>query len=370
MTKRMIVMLVCVAAVAAGLYGFQQFKGGMIKQALAGMANPVETVSAQPVALDFWQETLQAVGSFSAVNGADLALQASGIVTDIAFKSGDAVEPGQTLLRLSAADDLAKLAALQATADNYALTLQRDQEQFKIKSVSQATLDSDTANLKNARALVDQQRALVDEKTLKAPFAGRLGIVAVNLGQYVNAGTTIVTLQALDPIYADFHLPQQALGQIKVGQAIVATVDTYPDRAFKGEIAAISPKVDSTTRNVQIRAVIRNADGALLPGMFTKVKVEVGAARSLVTLPQTAIVSNPYGDSVFVVDKQGDRQVARQVFVKTGLTRGDQVAVDSGLREGEVVVSAGQMKLRNGTLVAIDNAHAPTAEASPNVVDQ
>jgi membrane fusion protein (multidrug efflux system) len=373
MTKRMVIMLVAVGIVFGGLYGFQIFKAGMIQKAIAGLANPPQTVSTVVAATDAWQPKIEAVGSLRAVNGADLALQVSGIVKDITFKSGDTVTAGQTLLQLDADDDIAKLDSLAATADLYTLTLKRDQEQFKIHAVSQATLDTDNANLKNARALVVQQKALVDQKTLKAPFTGRIGIRAVDIGQYLSSGTTIVTLQALDPIFVDLYLPQQALNQIKVGQPVVTTIDTYPGETFTGEISAINPKVDSTTRNVQVRATMKNPDGRLVPGMFAKSAVSVGQPQSLITLVQTAIVNNPYGDSVFLVDKaKGDNGtlVARQAFVKTGLVRGDQIAVTDGIKEGETVVIAGQIKLRNGSPVVIDNTHVPVAEASPTIIDK
>jgi membrane fusion protein (multidrug efflux system) len=371
MIKRMVIMLIGVGLIFGGLYGFQTFKAGMIKKVMAGMANPVQTVSTAVAATDAWQQKIEAVGSLKAVNGADLALQVSGIVKDISFKSGDSVSAGQTLLQLVADDDIAKLASLAATADNYAITLERDEQQFKIKAVSQATLDTDNANLKNAKALVAQQQALVDQKTLKAPFAGRLGIRSVDIGQFLSSGTTIVTLQALDPIFVDVYLPQQALSQIKVGQPITTVVDTFPDKSFNGVVAAINPKVETGSRNVLVRASMSNPDGQLLPGMFAKVAVSVGPPQQLVTLPDTAIVSNSYGDSVFIVDKGSDGALlARQNFVKTGLARGDQIAVTDGIKQGQTVVIAGQIKLRNGSPVKVDNTHVPTADAAPSIVDQ
>lgn len=372
MIKRMAIMLVAVGIVFGGLYGFQMFKARMISQAMAGLANPPQTVSTVVAATDAWQPKIEAVGSLKAVNGADLALQVSGIVKDIGFKSGDTVAAGQTLLQLNADDDVAKLDSLAATADLNTLTLKRDQEQFKIHAVSQATLDTDNANLKNSRALAIQQKALVDQKTLTAPFTGRLGIRAVDIGQYLSSGTTIVTLQALDPIFIDLYLPQQALSQIRVGQPVVTSIDTYPGEIFTGEISAINPKVETGSRNVQVRATMKNPDGRLLPGMFAKAAISVGQPEPLITLAQTAIVSNPYGDSVFLVDKakEGDGQVARQAFVKTGLVRGDQVAVTEGIKEGETVVIAGQIKLRNGSPVVIDNTHVPVAETSPTIIDK
>ncbi|MBB4952090.1 membrane fusion protein (multidrug efflux system) [Agrobacterium vitis] len=367
-------MLLATGAVFGGLYGFQTFKAGIIQKVMAGMANPPQTVSTAAANLSDWQSEIEAVGTLKAVNGADLALQVAGIVEDRSFESGDTVTAGQVLLKLSAEDDIAKLAALQATADNYAISLKRSQDQQKVSAVSQATVDSDAANLKNARALVEQQKAIVDQKTLRAPFAGRLGIRSVDIGQYLTAGTTIVTLQALDTLYVDLYLPQQALSQIKVGQDVTTTVDAYPGKIFPGKISAINSKVDSASRNVQVRATMSNPDGLLLPGMFGRVKIAVGTSRQFITLPQTAIVYNPYGDSVFIVDQdaQGGKQngVVRQSFVKTGDTRGDNVAITDGIKEGEQVVIAGQIKLRNGSPVIIDNSQIPTAENAPEIKDQ
>lgn len=373
MIKRMAIMLLATGTVLGGLYGFQVFKAGMIQQVMAKISNPPQTVSTAVADVTDWQTKIEAVGTLKAANGADLALQASGIVDEISFKSGDTVAAGQTLLKLTAHEDVAKLASLQATADNYRITLNRDQEQLKIKAVSQATVDSDVANLKNAQALVDQQQAVIDQKILRAPFAGRLGIRSADLGQYLTAGTTIVTLQSLDLLYVDMYLPQQTISELKTGQAITMTVDAYPGRTFAGQVSAISPKVDSSSRNVQVRATIDNTNGELLPGMFGRVEIAVGSSQKLVTLPQTAIVYNPYGSIAFIVDKGGEGQTqraVRQTFVKTGNVRGDNVAVVDGIKPGDEVVIAGQIKLRNGSSVTVDNSHVPVAEDAPKITDQ
>jgi len=374
MIKRMVIMLLIVGVVLGGLYGFQVFKAGIIKQVMAGIANPAQTVSTVVADSRDWQDKIEAVGTLKAANGADLALQVSGIVQDIPFQSGDKVEQGQVLLKLAAAEDIAKLASLQATSDNLAITLKRDQEQLKIKAVSEATVDSDVANLKNAQALVDQQKAIVEQKTLRAPFAGRLGIRSVDLGQFLNAGTTIVTLQALDQLYVDMYLPQKNISLLQTGQEISVAVDAYPGKSFTGKISAINSKVDSNTRNVQVRATMENRDGLLLPGMFGKVEISVGTSRRLVTLPQTAVVYNPYGSLVFIVDKSqnadGKEHPVRQSFITTGAVRGDNVAVVEGVKPGEEVVTAGQIKLRNGSRVIVDNSHVPTAEDNPVIQDK
>ncbi len=260
MVKRMVIMLIVVGLVLGGVFGFQAFKSKMIAQALAGLGNQPQTVSTTVAELQDWQPHLTAVGSFRAVNGADLALEVAGIVDQISFNSGDDVAAGAVLLQLRAADDIGRLRSLEATAELASINYERDQKQLKVQAISQAILDTDAANLKSARAQVVEQKAIVDKKTVRAPFAGRLGIRTVDLGQYLSAGATIVTLQALDPIYADFFLPQQNLATIKEGQQVTATIDTFPGQSFTGEISAINPKVDPATRNVQVRATFKNPD--------------------------------------------------------------------------------------------------------------
>ena len=333
------------------------------------MANPPQAVSTTTAGLQEWQPQTQAVGSLRAVNGADLSLEVSGVVDQIDFNSGDDVAAGATLLRLRADDDAAKLQALQALADLAQVTYDRDVKQLQAQAASQATVDSDRFNLKNARAQVEQQQAMLDKKLLRAPFAGHLGIRAVDVGQYLNAGTVVVTLQALDPIYVDFFLPQQALDRIRIGQGISAKVDTYPDQQFPGKITAINPLVDTATRNVQVRATLGNPDRKLLPGMFATIDIETGSPEAYITLPQTAIAYNPYGSTVYLVDQNGGARTARQTFVTTGATRGDQVAVLTGVKPGDEVVTAGQMKLHNGSPVAINNSVQPTDDPAPAPTD-
>jgi membrane fusion protein, multidrug efflux system len=376
MTKRMIIMLIAVGLVFGGVFGFLNFRSAMIKKFMSAMPQPPQTVSTVTAAMQEWQPQIEAVGSLRAVNGADLAFEVSGIVKELHFKSGDDVAAGDILLTLRADDDIAKLEALKATAALSEIVNQRDQEQFKIKAVSQATLDADAANLKNAKAQVAEQQAVVDKKTLRAPFAGHLGVRVVDIGQYISAGTAVVTLQALDPIYADFFLPQQALNQIRLEQVVTIKIDTYPNGDFTGTITAINPKVDPATRNVQVRATLKNPDRLLLPGMYASVNIAAGGKQRFLTLPQTAVTYNPYGETIYVVDDKGQdpqgrpQLIARQVFITAGLKRGDQVAILSGVEEGQAVVTAGQMKLRNGSALVIDNTIRPTADANPTPIDQ
>jgi membrane fusion protein, multidrug efflux system len=376
MTKRMIIMLVLVGLVFGGIFGFEAFKSHMMHKYMSKMGAPAMTVSTIVASRQPWQPTIEAVGSLAAVRGADLSAEVSGIVSDIRFKEGDDVKAGTVLLELNASDTIAKLHSLQAAADLAATTYQRDKEQFGVKAISQQTLDAAAADLKQARANVAEQQALVDKKIIRAPFSGRLGVRNVDLGQYVNAGTPMVTLQSLDPIFVDFYIPQQSLSMISVGQKVEVRTDAWPGQEFAGAIAVIDPKVDPNTRNVKVRARLDNPDKRLLPGMYATVDVVAGQEKNLITLPQTAVTYNPYGDIVFLVESQGTDEngkpklVAKQVFVTTGDKRGDQVAILKGVKEGDTVVTTGQIKLRNGSAVEINNSIQPTDNPNPHPTEE
>ena len=375
MIKRMVIMLVAVAVVFGGIFGFQVFKAAMIKKFISALSNPPQTISAATAGTSEWQPNIEAIGSLRAVKGAELSLEASGVVESISFNSGDDVAAGAILLKLRTADDVARLDSLKAMAELNEITLDRSQRLLKTQATSQAQLDSDAAKLKDTKAQVAQQQAVIDKKILRAPFAGHLGIRAVDLGQYLGAGTPIVTLQALDPIYVDFYVPQQSVDQVRLGQQVAVKVDAYKDQTFAGEISAVNPKVDVSNRNVQIRATLKNPDHKLLPGMYATIDVAVGPPATYVTLPQTAITYNPYGDTVYVVesknnDAEGKPQlVARQTFVTIGPTRGDQVAILRGIDAGDTIVTAGQIKLHNGSVVTVDNSVTPTADAASVPID-
>ena len=376
MTKRMIIMLVLVGIVLGGVFGWGIVKGIMIKKYMASMSAPVQTVSTIVATPRQWQPQLEAVGSVRAVKGADISSELPGIIEAIYVDSSSNVKEGTLLIKLRVADDMAKLRALEAAAVLAKSTYERDVKQLQVSAVSQATMDSDRAALANANAQVAEQKAIVNKKFILAPFSGHLGIRQVDVGQYVNAGTQLVTLQQLDQVYIDFFLPQQALAQLSEHQKIIARSDTYPGKEFVGSIAGINPKVDTATRNVQIRAVLDNADHKLLPGMYATVDIEISKPIHHVTLPQTAITYNPYGNTVFVVrakgkdDKGAPKLIAEQGFVTTGSTMGDQVAILSGVRAGDTVVTSGQMKLQNGSQVMINNSVIPSNDAHPSAGDQ
>ncbi|HET6545182.1 MAG TPA: efflux RND transporter periplasmic adaptor subunit [Rhodanobacteraceae bacterium] len=395
-TKRMIIMLIVVGVLLAGLIGFNVFKGIMIKKYMAGMSAPPQTVTAMKVSYQEWQPSLHAVGTLRAVRGADLALDASGVVTDVDFASGDEVTKGQPLVSLRDDEDAAQLHQDEAAAALARVTFERARRQLDVKAISKADYDSAAADLKARQAAVAQQKAVIAKKNLRAPFDGRTGIVTLSPGAYVNAGTPIVTLQQLDPIYVDFYVPQKHLGEIKPGQATTLGVDAFGDKQFEGTINAINPKVDGDTRNVQVEATVPNPEESLTPGMFARVSIDVGGKKRYLTLPQTAITFNPYGQTVFLAvkasalknqktqpataakkpapgdaksapkdGKSANQLFAQQVFVTTGPTRGDQVAVLSGIKEGDQVVTSGQVKLKNGTPLIIDNSVKPANNPHP-----
>ena len=367
MTKRMLIMiggLVVLVLILAGGFALH------IKALIASAPKPFpQTVTATKVTATDWQPALAAVGSVVAVRGVDVTTEIAGLVREIHFKSGQDVKKGEILVELNADSDKAQLQSLDAAADLAASVLKRDKAQFDAQAIAQAQVDADAADLKGKRALAAQQQANIDKKTIRAPFSGRLGITTVNPGQYLNPGDKIVTLQTIDPIYVDFNLPQKQIGALQVGQVVNVTSDGFAGISFPGKLTAISPKVDTTTRNIVVEATFANPKRQLLPGMFANASVESGDKKHYLTLPQTAITYNPYGSTVFVVltadeaaaaaraaasgasaaapakAASGSGLVVQQVFVTTGETRGDQVAILKGLKEGQQVVTSGQVKL-------------------------
>ncbi|WP_159878784.1 MULTISPECIES: efflux RND transporter periplasmic adaptor subunit [Aquitalea] len=375
MTKRMFIMLggIVLLVVVLGLGFFMH-----IRSLMAAAPKPApQVVSTVTARISQWQPQLKSVGTLSAQHGVDISSEVAGQVRSVHFQSGQDVKSGELLIQLNADSDIAQLHALEAAAELAAITLKRDQAQLAVQGVSQAQVDNDAADLKSKKAQVAQQAALVAKKTIRAPFAGRVGITSVNPGQYLNAGDKIVTLQQIDPIHIDFNLPQSQLAVIRTGQKVVVQTDGTADKQFVGSVNAINPKVDTSTRNVQVQALIANPGRKLLPGMFANASLDTGKQQPYLTLPQTAITYNAYGSTVFVVVPAGKDAsaaagslVAKQVFVQTGATRGDQVAIVHGVKEGDQVVSSGQVKLKNGTAVAINNSVQPANNPNPTPQEQ
>ena len=375
MTKRMIIMLVSLGLLFGGIFGFQIFKARMIKKYMSANMAPPVTVTTIKAELQPWQPELKSVGTLRAVKGVDVTTEIAGQVRSVSFRSGQEVKAGDLLVQLDADPDIAKLNSLEAALELAKIVYKRDKAQLAAQAVSQAQLDADASDLKNKAAQVDQQKALVEEKSIRAPFSGRIGITMIQPGQYLNPGDKVATLQQLDPVFADFPIPEQQAASLAVGQKVVALTDAYPRKPFMGRISAFDPKVDPATHNVSVEATLPNASRQLLPGMFASVVVDTEGMRHFLTLPQTAVSFNPYGATVYVVEESKGPDgkavlVAKQRFVNTGLTRGDQVAILSGVKEGDVVVTSGQIKLKSGSHVIVNNKVMPSNDASPQPVDE
>ena len=376
-TPRMLRMLAIVGGVLIIVFGY------ILVSPIVGYLmmpkdafTPIQTVSTVRAQQTQWQGELRSVGSLHAVQGADLSAEITGLVTKISFAAGQDVRKGALLVQLRDDSDRAQLAALRASAELARLTYMRDAALIKSNAISQTEYDTALANMKNSQAQADAQAAIVEKKAIRAPFDGRVGIRQVDVGQYVNAGQVLVTLQQLDPIYVDFQVPQQQLSQLSVGDKVGLTTDAVAGKTFTGQIVAFDPKVDPDTRNVHVRAMIANPGKVLLPGMFATAITNVGRPSERVTLPLTALTFNPYGDTVFIVTKDGkgdggkDKLVAQQRFVTIGETRGDQVAILSGITPKDTVVTTGQLKLKNGALIKVNNGVSLPNNPAPVPVDR
>lgn len=375
MSKQMAVMLVCMAALFGAIFGYK-FLSAFIYYKFMMHPPPPANVSAMKAEYQNWQPRIKASGSLRAVDGVNVSSEIAGIIRNIHFTPGTSVNKDDLLIELNADSEIAQLRSLEAIAELSKITYERDKTQFKANAVSQSTLDADQADLKNKEAQVDSQKAIIAKKMIRAPFSGRLGILLVNLGQYVNPGDNLVTLQAVDPLYVDFFVPQKMLNQISMGLNVSFFMDTDPNHTVTGKITTIDPIVDLKTRNVAVEATLSNTELKLLPGMFGNVEVAAGAQTRFLTLPQTAITFNPYGEVVYIAkesgkDKKGNpTYVATQVFVKVGETRGDQIVILEGLKEGEWVVTSGQLKIKNGTPIVINNTVTPSNDPAPIPVDK
>ncbi len=381
MRKRMIIMLVSIAVLMGLIIAFNVFKGIMIKKYIAGAGIPPQTVSTTKAESLVWQPQLNTVGNVRAFRGVELGTEVTGLVKQVLVKSGQEVKKGDLLIELSQDADRAQLQALQAQAELSRVINERDRAQLEINAISKNAYDTSQADYKAKLAQVAQQNALVEKKNLRAPFSGKVGIVSINPGQYINTGDKLFTIQTVDPVFIDFTMSQTTSESIKVGQVINVKAEGI-NKAFTGKITAISPKVDPNSRNIQIEALVSNADKKLFPGMFTTVQIESGEKIKYLTIPNSSIAYNPYGSMVFVVkraeatqasdatkDKDakdtGPKLIAQQVLVTTGPSRGDQVAILSGLTEGDEVVTSGQLKLNSGTPLIINNSVIPANNINP-----
>jgi membrane fusion protein, multidrug efflux system len=336
---------------------------------------PPTTVSSATVTEEDWPPVLSAVGSISAVQGAVVSTELAGIVAEIRFTNGGIANEGDVLLRLDASSEESQLHSAEADLELARSDLERARELAARKVVSKAELDSAESKFKQKQGTVDNMRAMITKKEVRAPFSGQLGIRQVNVGQMINAGQQVVSLQALDPVYVDFALPQQHLSKLAVGFDAHVHSDILANKEFKGKLTAINSMVDPVTRNVALQATLENHDHALRPGMFVKVDVVLPEKAKTLVIPGSAISYAPYGDSVFVIEKKKDEktgkesEVLRQAFVRIGEARGDLVSITNGLKAGDQVVSTGVFKLRNGMSVTINNDLAPKPQVNPKPVD-
>ncbi len=374
MKRKVFFAILFVLLIAGALAGIKtlQFRK-MIAAASAG-GPPPETVSSTVAHEEHWQRTLTAIGSITAVQGVTVTPELPGKVTEIAFESGAVVARSNLLVRLDTSAEEAQLRAVKAQLDLARINLKRTQELREAKTVPQADLDAAEATMQQLQGNADAIQAAIDKKTIRAPFAGQLGIRQVNLGQYLDTGKPVVSLQALSPVYAEFALPQQDVALLQTGMKVRVSTDAYPGQRFEGTLTAINPDLDATTRSVGLQATLANADRLLRPGMFGRIEVLLPEETPVLVIPATAVLSAPFGDSVYVIEPQTGKNgkpllAVRQQFIRTGQARGDFVAVDSGLKPGERVVSSGLFKLRNGMAVVENNELAPKASETPKPAD-
>lgn len=372
MTKKIILAAGVVVLVLAGLAAI---KATQIRTLIAfgkAFVTPPETVATAVAREEKWQESIPAVGSISAVQGVRLTAEIPGTVAEITFESGAVVAKGDLLLRLDVSTEEAQLRALEAQVEYSHTSLARYQSLRSGGTVSQAELDQAETDLKQKQANADAIRTAIAKKVIRAPFAGKLGIRQINVGEYLEAGKFIVSLHSLAPVYADFSLPQQELARVKTGLAVRVTTDTYPDKQFLGTLTAINPDLDTATRSVRLQGTLANDEQLLRPGMFARIEVLLPDEQPVLAIPATSILSAPYGDSVYVLapsTNAGGGLIVRQQFIRVGRTRGDFVSVDTGLKPGDRVVTSGMFKLRNGMSVVENNSLTPASEKKPNPSD-
>jgi membrane fusion protein (multidrug efflux system) len=380
MPKRLFWTLLLALVVFGGVFGIKAMMAKQTNAFFDSMPQPAAAVTDFAAKKEQWADAEESVGTFVAVNGTDVTTEAGGIVRELSIKPGQPVKAGTVLVQLNTTNEVAVLRSLEAAAKLAVVQRDRWRALGKDKLVSQAEVEERATTAATTLAQAEAQRALIAQKTIRAPFSGVLGLRKVNLGQYVNPGDPIVSIQSLDPIFLDFSLPEQRMGQVLEGTLIRATVDALPGRTFEGKVTAIEPLVDTNTRNFKVQATLPNPENNLRPGTFAHVDFDTGGLREVVVIPQTAVSFNPYGNAVYVISQvprgkdekdmqgkplTGNKLIVKQRFIKTGATRGDLIAVTSGLKPGERVATSGLLKLRNDAEVTVNNKVQPSANAAP-----
>jgi membrane fusion protein (multidrug efflux system) len=373
MAKRILLTLAVMAALLSGL-GFIKFRQIQTAIKAASFQPPPTAVTTVVAQKAEWPGTMQVIGTVEAVQGVVVSADLPGTVAKIDFDSGKPVQAGDILVEMDTREERSELAALEAQRDLARLNYSRTEQLFKEGVLSRMQYDQDTAEQRQSDAKVAETRATIARKTIRAPFSGVLGIRKINLGQYLSAGSAIVSLQSMNPVYVNFGVPQQLAGHIRIGRSLSISTDELPGQTFSGRVTAIDSVVDESTRNIQVQATVSNPRKKLRPGTFAQVEAVVGATRSVITVPASAINYAPYGDSVYIVTDMKDQEGAsyrgvRQQFVKVEGGRGDQVAITSGLNSGDEVVSSGVFKLRNGAPVQVNNKVQPGNSPAPKPED-
>jgi len=353
--KRLILVVLLLIVMFGGIFGWKFFVGQKMA-AIMSAPPPPATIASAEVGVESWQPYLSGVGSVVATQGVFVTTEVAGQVKDILFDFGQHVAEGDLLLELDDSVDQADLEGLVAQYNLAKLQFDRARKLVKERSVSQSEFDQSRAQLDSAQAAVASKRAVISKKKIRAPFSGQLGISDINVGEYLSPGSNIISLQALDPVYVDYTLPERHFGEVVVGQKVLVEVQAYPGRAFEGAITAINPGIDPGTRSIRLRATLANPEHLLRHGMFAEVRTVMPARDDILTLPRTAITYNPYGESVFVIVEKDGASVVQSRRVKTGELREGRVEIIEGLQAGEQVVAAGHNKLRNGQAVTIDNS--------------
>jgi membrane fusion protein, multidrug efflux system len=373
MAKRLVLMLGVVALLLTGL-GFVKFRQVESAVHASAFQPPPEAVTSIVAERDQWPATMAVIGTMEAVHGVTVSADLPGVVERISFESGQSVHAGDVLVELDTRQERAQLASLEAQRDLARVNFGRQQELVNAGVISRLEYDQATAQQKATEANVAEIKATIARKTIRAPFSGVLGIRKVNLGQYLPAGSPVVSNQSLNPIYVNIGVPQQAAAQVHLGRKLSVTAEDVAGKVFTGTVTALDSEVDQTTRNIQVQATLSNPEGKLRPGMFVQVELPVGTSRPVIPLPASAINYAPYGDSVFIITDLKDAQGkayrgVKQQFVKLEGSRGDQVAVISGLKPGEEVVTSGVFKLRNGAAVQVNNKVQPGNSPAPKPED-
>jgi membrane fusion protein (multidrug efflux system) len=371
MLKKLTLTTLGIIVVVGALVGTKMMQFSAMAASGASMVPPPETVTSIVAQEQEWPKTVPATGTVTAVQGVTIGSEVAGKVAKITFEAGAHVQAGDLLVQLDTSTEEAQLRSAEATAELARVNVERSRDLAAKATISKAELDASEAQFKQAVAQADSIRAVIAKKSVRAPFAGRLGLRLVNLGQILKEGDPIATLETLDPIYVNFSVPQQRLPVIDAGGLVHVTTDAAPGQVFDGKINAVSPEIDTATRNIRVQATVTNSDEKLRAGMFANVEIVLAKQEKVLAIPATSVLYAPYGDSVFVIDekkneKTGEMEkILRQQFIRLGDARGDFVSVTKGLKEGEIVVTSGVFKLRPGMPVVIDNKLAPAFQLEP-----